>query len=209
MGSFGIVKHIKNMIPKEILLESGALIKTFEKGGFIFTKGNTAKNFYQIVSGEVKMNNFNNDGREFIQGIFKRGDSFGEPPLLIDRVYPANAQVIKEAKILILPVAKFKKLLLNPEISLEISKTFAKRLHYKAIVAVEMSSERAEHRILSVLDYFKTYTRKNPSDKPYKIELTRQELANLTGLRVETAIRAIKSLEKKGAVKLINRKIYR
>lgn len=45
-------------------------------------------------------------------------------------------------------------------------------------------------------------TSKSTTKKIYKIDFTRQELANLTGLRVETAIRAIKSLENKGPLKL-------
>ncbi|HBK71936.1 MAG TPA: Crp/Fnr family transcriptional regulator [Flavobacteriaceae bacterium] len=197
------------MIPKEVLLEYGATERTYKKGDFIFQKGNKATKYYQIISGEIKMNNYNDDGKEFIQGIFKEGKSFGEPPLFIDRIYPSNAQVIKEAIILELPIESFDKLILNPEICLEIVKTFSKRLYYKSLVATEMSYEDPEHRILSVLDYFKTYTNKKKSNKLYKIDFTRQELASLTGLRVETVIRAIKSLENKGSIKIIDRKVYR
>lgn len=198
------------MIPKEILLEYGADIKTFKKGEFLFYKGEEAKYYYQIISGEVKMNNYNGNGKEFIQGIFKEGKSFGEPPLFINRPYPANGEVVKEVKILILPKNKFLKLIKEPQISTEILKTFSKRIYYKAIMAVEMSSETAEHRILSLLDYFKTYSSKNKSEeKLYKFDFTRQEIANLTGLRVETVIRAIKILENKKIIKIINRKIYK
>ena len=41
------------------------------------------------------------------------------------------------------------------------------------------------------------------------VEITRQQIADLTGLRVETVIRAIKSLEKKGEVTIKDRKVYR
>lgn len=197
------------MLPEKILLGQGAITKTYKKGDFIFYKGDTAKHFYQIISGEVKMNNFNDDGKEFIQGIFKKGRSFGEPPLFTDRVYPANAEVIKEATIIILPKENFLKLMNHPEMGLEILKIFAKRLYYKALISVEMSSENPEHRILSLLDYFKTYTIKPAfTDKLFKIDFTRQEMANLTGLRVETVIRAIKSLENKGQLKIINGKVW-
>lgn len=64
------------------------------------------------------MNNYNDDGKEFIQGVFKEGRSFGEPPLFADRVYPANAEVIKEATILILPKENFLKLMNHPDMGL-------------------------------------------------------------------------------------------
>jgi len=46
-------------------------------------------------------------------------------------------------------------------------------------------------------------------DKNYKVELTRQQLADLTGLRVETVIRSIKKLEQKGELLIKDRKVYR
>ena len=200
----------ESMLPKKILLEQGAIIKIYKKGDFIFYKGDTAKHFHQIISGEIKMNNYNDDGKEFIQGIFKEGRSFGEPPLFTDRVYPANAEVIKEANILMLPKQNFLELMNHSDMGLEILKIFSKRLYYKSLIAVEMSSESPQHRVLSLLDYFKTYTIKNVViSKRYKIDFTRQEMANLTGLRVETVIRAIKALENNGEIKIIDRKVYR
>lgn len=198
------------MIPQNILLESGAEIKTYKKGEFLFYKGDKANYYYQIISGEIKMNNFNDSGKEFIQGIFGKDKSFGEPPLFIDRVYPANAEATKDSEILVLPKQKFVELIQKSEMGIEVLKIFAKRLYYKAVIAEEMSSGTAEDRIISLLDYFKTYVNKNPLKKElYKFEFTRQEIANLTGLRVETVIRTLKVLEKKGSIEIVDRKIYR
>lgn len=55
-----------------------------------------------------------------------------------------------------------------------------------------------------IIAHFKLEKEKNG----YKIDFTRQQMADLTGLRVETVIRAIKALEKKGTIKIINRKVY-
>ncbi len=197
------------MIPLEILLDKGSQIVRFKKGEFLFLKGDRAKYYYQVVSGEVKMNNFNDDGKEFVQCIFKEGKSFGEPPLFIDRVYPANAQAIKDSEILMLPKKLFFELLANANTCVEVMSVLAKRIYYKTLIAEEISLKGPEHRIICLLDYFKKYTLTNvSSNKPHKIDLTRQEIANLTGLRVETTIRAIKSLEAKGKIKLLDRKIH-
>lgn len=67
---------------KDIELENFSKRK-FKKGSVIFSEGSKSINYYQIISGEVKMCNFNDDGREFIQGFFYQGHSFGEPPLLL------------------------------------------------------------------------------------------------------------------------------
>jgi len=198
------------MVEEKLLLEFGAEIKSYSKGDQIFREGDSASYFYQVSSGEIKMNNFNDDGKEFIQAIFKSDQSFGEPPLFADITYPANAEALQDSAVIQLSKKQFLKLLSNnPSIHLALTKTLATRLHYKAIMAAEISSQEPEHRILRILDYLKENIYKIDEDYGFKVDLTRQQIADLTGLRVETVIRATKSLEKKGAIKLKKHKIYR
>lgn len=198
------------MIDEKLLLDHGARKVFFSKGDQLFMEGDSALNFYQVISGEIKMNNYNEDGKEFIQGIFSIGQSFGEPPLLANVKYPANAEAISNAEVLQLPKEQFLELLAsNPKIHLKITETLAKRLYYKAIMVSEISSQEPEHRILRILDYLKKHVAKTEGQFSFKVDLTRQQLADLTGLRVETVIRATKSLEKKGELQIKKRKVYR
>lgn len=91
------------MIPEDILFKFNAKKVTYKKDEKIFTENDTARNYYQILKGAVKMNNFNDDGKEFIQGIFYKKQSFGEPPLFISVPYPANAMTLSDSEIIILP----------------------------------------------------------------------------------------------------------
>jgi CRP-like cAMP-binding protein len=197
------------MISESLLLEFGARKIHIKKGESLFCAGDTPKYFYQVTGGEVKMNNFNDEGKEFIQGIFTIGMSFGEPPLFIDKPYPANAEAITEAEVLVISKESFFEMLRkNPEVNLGMSVTLSQRLYFKSIMASEISSQDAEHRIIKLIDYFKEIVGLKPNDK-YKVSLTRQQIADLTGLRVETVIRAIKTLEKKGSLIITDRKIFR
>lgn len=197
------------MINESLLIDHGAKRVSFSKGDQLFREGESALNFYQVASGEIKMNNYNQDGKEFIQGIFATGQSFGEPPLLANIKYPANAEAISDAEVFQLSKEQFMELLSsNPKVHLKITETLAKRLYYKAIMVSEISSQEPEHRILRILDYLKTVA-KIEEQFGYKVDLTRQQLADLTGLRVETVIRATKSLEKKGELQIKKRKVYR
>lgn len=197
------------MINNDILVEFGAHKVSYKKGEVLFDEGDFPKYFYQILSGQIKMNNFNDEGKEFIQGIFSEGNSFGEPPLFINKPYPANAIAITDSEVYIISKEAFFKLLLaNPEVSLSISIVLSQRLYYKSIMASEISSQDAEHRIIKLIDYSKESAGIS-SEQNYKVSLTRQQIADLTGLRVETVIRAIKMLEKKGLLKITDRKIFR
>lgn len=198
------------MITESLLIEFGAKKISFAKGELIFSQAQTARYYFQIDSGSVKMNNFNDEGKEFIQGIFTAGDSFGEPPLFIDDSYPANAVAIDALEVYTLKKEKFLELLMaNPEVHLKMTVNLAKRLYFKSIMASEISSQEPEHRVLQLIDYFKLKIHHLPKDKKYMVEITRQQIADLTGLRVETVIRSIKSLEKKGELAIISRKVYR
>lgn len=198
------------MIDETLLLEFGAHSLFLKKGEILFEEGDTAKYFYQIISGEIKMNNFNDEGKEFIQSIFTKGNCFGEPPLFIDKPYPANAVAIVDSEILAIAKEAFFKLLYsNPEAHLSMTENLAQRLYFKSVMASEISSQEPEHRILKLIDYFKESISKLKPAEKYKVDLTRQQIADLTGLRVETVIRSIKSLEKKGLLIIEDRKVYR
>lgn len=197
------------MVSDSLLMQFGAVKRQVKKGETLFYAGDAPRYFYQVISGEVKMNNFNDEGKEFIQGIFTAGMSFGEPPLFIDKPYPANAEAITDAEVLAIPKHSFFDMLReNPEVNLAVSVTLSQRLYFKSIMASEISSQDAEHRILKLIDYFKEIVGLSAEEK-YKVALTRQQIADLTGLRVETVIRAIKSAEKKGALSISGRKIFR
>lgn len=198
------------MIAPELLEKYGALKKSFGKNEIIFEEGNLPAHYYQIVSGEIKMSNYNDDGREFIQGIFYKEQSFGEPPLFLNQNYPANAIAVDDSEVLFLPKNNFLKLLEeNPAISLKIIENLAQRLYYKSVMAAEMSTQEPEHRVLKLIDHGIAYFNFKKEANGYLINFTRQQIGDLTGLRVETVIRTIKALEKKGLLKIINRKVYR
>ncbi|MCF6131604.1 Crp/Fnr family transcriptional regulator [Flavobacterium wongokense] len=198
------------MISEALLEQYQAGTKKYIKGAVIFDEGKLPVDYYQIISGDVKMCNFNDDGHEFIQGIFHPGDSFGEPPLFLERVYPAKAIALTDCELFVLPKARFMEMIkTNAEVSMEIIEHLAKRLHFKSVMAAEISSQEPEHRLLKLIDYNVKYFKPKKEKEGFRINLTRQQMADLTGLRVETVIRAIKSLEKKNQIKIIDRKVFR
>lgn len=195
------------MINEELLLQFGAEVRKIEKNELIFEMGHFPNYYYQVLEGKVKMNNFSEDGKEFIQNIFLKGQSFGEPPLFIDEPYPANAIAVTKGKILQIKKTLFYEMLQqHPEASLAVNKSLARRLYYKSVMAPELSSQGPEKRIWKLLTYLKEHN--NNDQEEFLIELSRQQIADLTGLRVETVIRAIKKLEKNGDLKIKEGKIF-
>lgn len=195
------------MIPEDLLLEYGATIENMGAPEVIISEKKRASFYFQIKTGEVKMYNLNDNGKEFVQGMFYDGESFGEPPLLGDFKYPASAATVKPTQLYKLSKTKLFELLThNPEENLKFTKALAKRLYYKATILKEISVHPPEHRILALIDFLKN---KYGSQELFQVDLTRQQIADLTGQRVETVIRAVKQLEQDGELKIINRKVFR
>ena len=197
------------MIDEDLLNEFGAVELKIEKGEHLFHEKQKAAHYFQVKSGKIKMFNLTADGKIFTQGFFEAGGSFGEPPLFTDSNYPACTIAEEDTILYKLSKAKFFRLLKkNPEIHFEITRMLATRLLYKSMQLKEISSFKPEHRILSLIDYLKK-EEGIPVEQKFEVSLTRQHIADLTGLRVETVIRTVKTLEKDGSLKIIGHKIYR
>lgn len=193
------------MIPENLLSEYGARKVQLKRDEFLFAKDTEALFYYQVGRGLVKMVNYNYEGQEFILGIFKEGESFGEPPLFGHFPYPANAVGVEDSEVYKLPRDNFFKLL---EKHFDIHKKFnyelSNRLRYKGMILSEISSYPPDHRILTLVNYLKSML---PANGPFVVPYTRQQLADMTGLRVETVIRTIKKMEQEGRIKLSSHKI--
>jgi len=195
------------MIDPSILLQYQGFIKAFDKNETVFFQGEEPRYYYQIVEGKVKMNNYNEDGKEFIQGLFADGESFGEPPLFCAVNYPANAVTLQPTRILLISKCDFFTLLENEKKScFAILQALSSRLYYKSIMAPEISSNDSEKRILTLLNYIKDQS--NANQKEYQVDLTRQQIADMTGLRVETVIRTIKEIEVKQQIRIKKGKLF-
>lgn len=196
-------------IDTDILITWGAVYKKFHKHENVFEVGTHPKYYHQIVEGDVKLYNINEDGKEFIQGMFKAGDSFGEPPLFINEVYPSSAVTCHESVIIRLHRDHFLKLLSEyPKIQESFNYLFAKRIYSKSITASEIANNNPEHRIIAFLDSYKKSNFSDNLNTAVMIPYTRQEIANFTGLRVETVIRALIKMDECGKVSIQNRKVY-
>ena len=192
----------------DLLIGYGAVIRKYKKGSMVIKEGGKARFFHQVYAGEIKMYNTAGDGQEFTQGIFKSGESFGEPPLFLDTVYPASASALMDSEVLVLEKMKFLRLLQDhPAIHLQLTQTLSKRLYFKSLMAREITLHGAAHRLLALIDFIKE--REGIAGDVFAVKLTRQQLANLTGLRVETVIRTIGHLVKSKQLQQKGRKIFR
>ncbi|SHE42084.1 Crp/Fnr family transcriptional regulator [Chryseobacterium takakiae] len=196
------------LIEEQLLLSYGADIENLDSSHVIFEEGSTPKFYYQIVKGRIKLNHYDEDGKELILAILSKGLSVCELLLFIDEKYPVNAITFEETTVLKLPKSDFIRLLdENVQVSRDINKFLSERLYFKYIMLENNTSLRPDVRIKGALNYQKSFS-DNQEQFSFEVPLTRKDIASITALRVETVIRTIKKLEKEGFLKIINRKIF-
>lgn len=192
-------------IDLDLLYTWGAIAKEYKKNEIIISEDEVAYFYYQVVEGCVRMFNSNDEGKEFTQGYFCDGQSFGEPPLFIDEKYPATAVAFHDCRVIKLSKEKFLKILDEyPYIQKQFLTLLAKRIHGKAKTSKYIINQKPEFRILAFLNAHK----KGIGNQKELVPYTRQEIADFTGLRVETVIRTFTKMKADNKIDIINHKIY-
>ena len=196
------------MIDIDLLLAWGAAFKKVPKGNTIFSEGTSCSFYYQLVSGQVRWLNIGEDGKEFIQNIIEPGECFGELPLFDDEPYVASAVADEDCVLIRLHKPVFNQLIReNIAIHLKFSKLLAQRVRFKLTLLKALSCHDPEIMISSLLEHFKK-EHKNFCSDCNQLKLTRQQIADMTGLRVETVIRSMRHMHENGELLINKGKVY-
>ena len=193
------------MFPSKTLEKYHAKLVSLRKDQVLFHEGDKAPDYFQVEKGSVKMFIASRRVRNSFKVFSQAGESFGEPALIGNFPYPGSVVAIEETKVWKLPGDYFFQMLKeNFDLHLKMDQVLCQRLRYKSMVLSEISSYEPEHRILSCLNIIK---QKMHRRQWQLIPYTRQQLADMSGLRVETVIRTVKKMEKDKKLTLDGHKI--
>jgi len=144
------------MIPETILEQYNARVVMLDKGEMLFQQGEMATCFWLVRSGRIRMASYNGQGREFVQGHFTEGQSFGEPPFFNNMPYPASAVAVVESGVWKIPHDSFIELLRNNvPIHLKLMQVLSGRLIYKSVMPTGIAVEEAGHRLRTLIEYLR------------------------------------------------------
>lgn len=183
----------------------GYKIVNYKKGQVVYAPGQKPRHVYFVKSGEIRMFTVSYEGKEFTQGVFKSKQYFGEPALLLQRPYLAFTIALRDTELVLLDESQFKQMIEdNKEFSMDLIRTLSDRLFYKSMMLEELANEQADHRLATLINYLSKDLQTGEI-----LDVTRQSLADMSGLRVETVIRAVKKMGDKGKIKLMRGKIVK
>ena len=190
-------------------LKSKMVSYKFKKGQMIFSEGTFPSGIFYVKKGKVKKYKTDREGREQIIYVCKSGELLGYPALLCEEAYSDSASALEDTVLDFISKDAFLTILEQSQV---LSNRLLKNLSHEFGV-LENSIANFAHKsvrerlALSLLILEEKFRDKTNSKAPVEINLSREDLSNLTGTAVETLVRLLHTFKDEGLIETEGRKI--
>ena len=194
---FQAIPTLSSLRPEDQkILEPLCLIRGYEKGETIFSEGDSSSRIHFVYLGRVKIVKSVGD-RDVILEILGAGEPIGAVAAYERRPYPATAITLEPSSIVSIPESDFFRLLeSNPEIVRRLLAGLTMRLMglNKRLADMTGSIEQRAARVFLTLAERLGQPRGSGVQIP--LALSRQEIADMLGTTIESAIRLMSRWQK-------------
>lgn len=168
----------------------------------LFFENDTVKGLYCVHEGKVKLFKTLNDGNVQILRIAKSADLIGYRGLLGDGRYIASAEAMEDCTICFIPKEKiFQFIANNVNFALGLMSRIAADISEAETKAINFLQKSSKERLAETLLLLEHSFGTTP-DGFININLTREEIASITGMAIETTIRILHQWEHEGIIEL-------
>jgi CRP-like cAMP-binding protein len=177
-----------------------ARAETVERDAIVFRQGDPCDRVWLLRTGQVKIVHQELDGREVILEVVSPGEVFGGAVLFM-AAHPATARAMTPVETLSFSSEAYTRLLdQHPIVARKLVRMLGSRLHSMMGLQI-MAGERVERRVAHILlKLADRVGRPEPDGTLITIPLSRQDLADMAGTTLETAIRTMSRFRVNGWV---------
>jgi CRP-like cAMP-binding protein len=186
---------------EQAALERQMVARRHEKDAYLFFEGEPAEWLLFVAEGRVKMIKHSESGRETILATFGPGQVVGEVGVLAGETYPATAQVLEPAVTLSLRREAYSTLVReHPDLAWALIEELGRRLQQAHERIRSLAVEKVERRVARLLLRMANTAgeRLEAGAVRITVPLSRQDIADMAGTVVETAIRTMSKFQKQG-----------
>jgi len=176
--------------------------KLFGKDDYIFFEGDPSSWLGVVLEGRVKMIKHSGNGKDVVLDLIAPGEMLGEMAAFNGESRPATAQAMEPTVVASIHQDDYIRLLKQyPALALRAIEELGRRLREAQETIKSMAVERVERRIARVLLKLAATTGSSNEDGVViELPLTRQDIAEMAGTTVETAIRTLSKFRKTGLI---------
>jgi CRP/FNR family transcriptional regulator len=189
-----MVKRMKNLEQK--IRELGRS-EGYAKDEFLFHADDAAEGFFYLQSGEVRVFNMDEQGKELEVVRLNPGDFFGEAIVFVKDRFPSYAQAVKDSQVIYFEKETFFR---NLEKDPAIGEFFLRLLAKKCIVLNKRIEALELRTVRQRLIQYLVSSRTSQTSSDIILPMTKTELAKLLGTISETLSRNLKQLQEEGLI---------
>ncbi|NOZ70830.1 MAG: Crp/Fnr family transcriptional regulator [Chloroflexi bacterium] len=177
----------------------------YPKDSYLFFQGDPPEALYIVWKGRVKLVRHTDHGRDVVMEVLGPGQLIGEMAIFDGRPYSMTAVTLEEVAVVSIARVDFFAILKRfPPVSLGVISELSRRLRVTNELVRSLAVDRVEQRIARTLLRLAGLAGRPYNSQPNSIlidmALTRQDIAEMTGTTVETAIRVMSRFRKQGLV---------
>jgi CRP-like cAMP-binding protein len=188
-------------------ITAGSKALQLKEGEVLFEQQQTAKYFYLLETGEIKLYRLSADGTEKVIELIRAGQTFAEAVMFMHgSIYPVNAQALTDSRLIRIEMEMFRNLLEHsPQTSLKILGHMSRRLHGLIQEIDFVTLQNAKMRVVQFL------LRELPAEaiSPCQLQWNTPKtvLASRLSVRPETFSRILKQLTQENLIKVDKKSI--
>ncbi|MDE0535041.1 Crp/Fnr family transcriptional regulator [Tenacibaculum sp. L6] len=199
---------LKTLTKDELIRITGCKTsKTVKKGEVLFDEGEYINGVFCIKDGVCKVSKMSDNGRDQIIHLIQKGDILGERSLINNEASNLKAIAINDMEVCFIPKDEIiRDLENNPLFSLDLLRKMANSLKKADDVIVDMAQKTVKQRLAATLLFLEAKFEKNDNGS-IKVNLSREDIANIIGTATESAIRLLSEFKKKKMIDLQGKEI--
>ena len=191
LSSMDLFSGVQQELLEPIVEQSS--VQSLQRGDMLFSEGDQANDLYIVLEGRVAIANRSFDGRESVVALMESGDLFGEMPLFRPDGRSADARVLENSSVVVIPYVPVKSLYQeHPEMLWKIVDMLAERLKVMDVALADSMfldvTGRTAKRLLELAG----------ADEEFELPVTQEELAGMIGASRERVNKSLASFIKLG-----------
>ena len=191
LSSMDLFSGVQQNLLEPIVEQSS--VQSLQRGDMLFSEGDEANDLYIVLEGRVAIANRSFDGRESVVALMESGDLFGEMPLFRPDGRSADARVLENSSVVVIPYVPVKSLYEeHPEMLWKIVDMLAERLKVMDVALADSMfldvTGRTAKRLLELAG----------ADEEFELPVTQEELAGMIGASRERVNKSLASFIKLG-----------
>jgi CRP/FNR family cyclic AMP-dependent transcriptional regulator len=188
----------------DILLKSSHLATrlTLRPGQLLYQQGEVGSHFYLILSGEVLVSIFEPSGFEMIMEVMGPWALCGEGPAFDGLPRFSTATALRKSEVLRFDVRRLGPAFAeNPALALSLLQITALKQRNLAVRLEYAFGYEPDRRILQLIERLaELYSDPTPEGRLITVQLTHEQIANMTGTSRVTVTRVLNRLRRTGAI---------